>query len=88
MTDRLNDDQTTTYQKWEVDKLVDDKIDTALAGYDKKLWKDIDIQFQLRLASMKQWISINKFVAVAVGLLMIGTAYQLFISLANIAGLK
>lgn len=95
MVDHRDEGKTDSYQKWEVDKLLgevdkasDNKIKAALTEYDVKLWKDIATQFIIQLAPMKLWIGVGKFVAVAVGLLIIGTLYQLFISLANIAGLK
>lgn len=76
------------YAEWEVDKLVDLKIKEAIKDYDDGLWKLITNQFLIELSQIKNWIAIMKFVVVAVALLIIGTVYQLFISVANNVGLK
>jgi hypothetical protein len=75
-----SDDNNKTLEQWQVKGAIDD--------YDTSLAKQLTTRFLIELATVKLWIAIGKFVAVAVALLIIGTLYQLFISLANIAGLK
>lgn len=84
----MTEHKDKTYEQWEVDTLVDTKIKAAIQEYDKGLWRMINNQFIIELAQIRNWISIMKFVVVAVALLFIGTLYQLFISLANTVGLK
>lgn len=84
-----------TLEQWEINSLVDDKIKDAAKDHDQKL-KDYDVvvkefiktQFTIKLATVNVWIAVTKFIAIAVALLVIGTLYQLFISLVNSSGLK
>lgn len=84
-----------TLEQWEINSLVDDKIKGASKDHDQKM-KDYDVaikefvktQFTIKLATVNVWISVTKFIAIAVALLVIGTLYQLFISLVNSTGIK
>lgn len=83
-----NEDQTDYYKKWETDRVIDARIKEALKEYDISLWEKIGDKLKIELSNIRSWISVNKFVVVAVALLLIGTLYQLFVSVANTVGLK
>jgi len=80
--------KTQSYQQWEVDKLVDEKVEAALLKYDIQMQKALVNMFIINLSKFETAYQIGKFVVVAVALLLIGTVYQLFISLANSQGLS
>ena len=80
--------KTQSYQQWEVDKLVDQKVEAALLKYDIQMQKALVNMFIINLSKFETAYQIGKFVVVAVALLLIGTVYQLFISLANSQGLS
>lgn len=86
--DNESNDNADYYKKWEAKEMVDEKIKLALIDYDKVLWEKIKDKLKIELAHIRTWVSVNKFVAVAVALLFIGTLYQLFVSVANSVGLK
>lgn len=71
------------YENWEIEKLIDRALEKRLEKYDEDLWKKISDRFKIELSTLWTGYSIGKFVAVAVVLLIIGTAYQIFVSLAG-----
>lgn len=84
MTQEQRDkNKTSSYQQWEVDKLIDDKNKAALKEYDDNLKFRLVDRFLIELAPYKSAYNVGKFIVVAVALLVIGTLYQLFVSLAS-----
>ena len=81
-------DRPRTYEQWEVEQLVDSKVREALEAYDKQLLKFLEREFIIKLSKHETAYKVQIFVVAAVVMLLIGTAYQMFISLANQGGLK
>lgn len=78
-----NEIQSDTYEKWEVEKLVDAKVKVAIKEYDNNLQEALTNMFIIKLAKFESAYAVGKFVVAAVTLLVIGTLYQLFVNLAN-----
>jgi hypothetical protein len=78
-----NEDNRKFYEQWEVEKLVDSKIKAAIKENDAELKAWLGFWIIIQLAPFRPWLSAIKFIATAVALLVIGTAYQVFVSLAS-----
>lgn len=76
-------DNESPLKKYEVERLVDEKVKTALAEYDKNLWEKIKTNLTIALSKYESAYGVGKFVVVAVALLVIGTLYQIFVTLAQ-----
>lgn len=76
-------DSETPLKKYEVERLVDEKVKTALTEYDKNLWEKIKTNLTIALSKYESAYGVGKFVVVAVALLVIGTLYQIFVTLAQ-----
>ncbi|MEO5499465.1 MAG: hypothetical protein ABIR46_03125 [Candidatus Saccharimonadales bacterium] len=70
-------------EHWEIEKLVDGRIKTGINDYDKKLAERLKDMFTIRLSKYETFYAIGKWLAGAVVLLLIGTIYQIFVSLAS-----
>lgn len=82
MADRNN------YEDLRIEKLIDDKIKSAIKEYDDDLQKALVSMFLIKLSKFENMYTVMKFVVVAVATLVIGTLYQLFSSLASSGVLK
>lgn len=76
-------DNESPLKKYEVERLVDEKIKIALTEYDKDLWEKIKTNLTIALSKYESAYGVGKFVVVAVALLVIGTLYQIFVTLAQ-----
>lgn len=76
-------DNESPLKKYEVERLVDEKVKMALAEYDKDLWEKIRTNLTIALSKYESAYGVGKFVVVAVALLVIGTLYQIFVTLAQ-----
>lgn len=77
---------TENYERWEVQKIVDERIDVKLSAYNKELREFIATQFIIKLQKLETMWSIGKFVVTAVALLVVGTLYQIFLAVASSSG--
>ena len=77
---------TENYERWEVQKIVDERIDVKLDAYNKELREFIATQFIIKLQKLETMWSIGKFVVTAVALLVVGTLYQIFLAVASSSG--
>lgn len=71
------------YEDLRIEKLIDDKIKVAIREYDDDLQKALVNMFIIKLSKFESAYGVGKFVVVAVALLVIGTFYQIFVSLAS-----
>lgn len=76
-------DNESPLKKYEVERLVDEKVKVALTEYDKDLWEKIRTNLTIALSKYESAYGVGKFVVVAVALLVIGTLYQIFVTLAQ-----
>lgn len=77
---------TENYERWEIQKLVDERVDAKIIQYDKDIREFIATQFIIKLQKLETMWSIGKFVVTAVALLVIGTLYQIFLAVASTNG--
>lgn len=66
------------YEKLRTERMVEEKIKSALKEYDEALWEKIKTYITIALTKFESAYGVGKFIVVAVALLLIGTAYQLF----------
>lgn len=78
-----NEDRRLQLEEWEIEKLIDTKIKEAKIEYDRELKEFLSTWIIIQLTPFRPWLSAIKFIATAVALLVIGTLYQLFVSLAS-----
>lgn len=71
------------YEDLRIEKLIDDKIKVAIKEYDDDLKEALVNMFLIKLSKFESAYGVGKFVVVAVALLVIGTFYQIFVSLAS-----
>ncbi|MDI9934677.1 hypothetical protein QM806_04310 [Rhodococcus sp. IEGM 1351] len=76
-------DHEAPLKRYEVERLVDEKIKSAIKEYDEDLQKILVNMFIIKLSKFESAYGVGKFVVVAVALLVIGTLYQLFVTLAQ-----
>lgn len=85
----IKEDATTTHTRLETEIYnLRNEIKQDSKDYDKALWEKLRAWLSIELSNLRNALSIGKLVAVTVVVLFIGTAYQLFISIANSVGLK
>ncbi|QEX10975.1 hypothetical protein F6X56_15230 [Rhodococcus erythropolis] len=72
-----------SYEDLRLEKKVDEKIKQALEEYDRALWDKIRNYVTIALTKFESAYGVGKFVVVAVALLVIGTLYQIFVTLAQ-----
>lgn len=77
---------TENYERWEIQKLVDERIDEKIKQNNQELREFIATQFIIKLQKLETMWSIGKFVVTAVSLLVIGTLYQIFLAVASANG--
>ena len=75
-------------RQMKLEKLIDTKIKMSMDEFKKEYKDELMTIFLIRLSKFETAYNIGKFVVVAVAMMLIGTAYQLFISIANAQGLK
>lgn len=84
-------DKTRSLAEWEINDLIDEKVGTALKAYDTDQWGTDDERkpgsipsyVNKKTARFESAYGVGKFVVAAVALLVIGTLYQLFVTLAQ-----
>lgn len=75
-----------SYERWEIQKLVDERIDAKVDAHTKEMKEFIETQFLLKLQKLDTVWSIGKFVVTTVALLALGTLYQIFLAIASSSG--
>lgn len=75
-------------EELELKQLINESVTKSIKDLKDELREERNTMFIIKLSKFETAYNIGKFVVVAVLLLVIGTLYQLFISLAKMGNLK
>jgi hypothetical protein len=83
-------DRKTTKEDWELQQLIDDRIESKLTNYDERLWERFRAYIAEHVSPKLQQLffgyGLLKWVAGLVGALAIGTIWQIVTSVVNSVG--